>query len=56
VKDVNARVAAAGEAITTAKAANDSGDYAGAKDQLNTVKSTLDELTSTLEAAGFTAQ
>ncbi len=56
VKDINAKVTAAGEAITAAKAANDSGDYAGAKDQLNTVKSSLDELKSTLEAAGFTAQ
>ena len=56
VKDINAKVAAAGEAIAAAKAANDSGDYAGARDQLNAVKSSLDELKSTLEAAGFTAQ
>ncbi len=56
VKDINAKVAAAGEAITTAKAANDSQDYVGAKDQLNAVKSSLDELKSALEAAGFTAQ
>ncbi|MEN6297853.1 MAG: hypothetical protein ABFC85_03605 [Rectinema sp.] len=56
VKDIEAKVAAAGQAITDAKAANDSQDYAGARDQLNAVKSTLDELKSTLEAAGFTAQ
>ena len=56
VKDINAKVAAAAEAITAAKAANDSGDYAGARDQLNAVKSNLDELKSTLEAAGFTVQ
>jgi len=53
VKDINAKVAAAAEAITAAKAANDSGDYAGARDQLNAVKSNLDELKSTLEAAGI---
>lgn len=56
VKDVNAKVAAAGDAITAAKSANDSQDYAGAKDQINAVKTTLDDLKSTLEAAGFTAQ
>jgi len=56
VKDINARVAAAGESITAAKAANDAQDYAGARDQLTTVKATLDEIKSTLEAAGFTAQ
>jgi len=56
VKDINARVAAAGESITAARAANDAQDYAGARDQLTTVKATLDEIKSTLEAAGFTAQ
>lgn len=56
VKDVNAKVAAAGGAITTAKAANDAQDYASAKDQLTAVKASLDELKAALEAAGFVAQ
>ncbi len=56
VKDVNAKVAAAGQAITTAKAANDAQDYMGAKDQLTAVKASLDELKAALEAAGFVAQ
>lgn len=56
VKDVNAKVAAAGQAITTAKAANDSQDYAGAKDQLTAVKASLDELQTALQNAGFVAQ
>jgi len=56
VKDVNAKVAAAGQAITTAKAANDAQDYAGAKDQLTAVKANLDELQTALQNAGFVAQ
>lgn len=56
VKDINAKVAAAGNSITEAKAANDSQDYAGARDKLNAVKATLDELKASLEAAGFVAQ
>ncbi len=56
MKDVNAKVAATGQAITTAKAANDSQDYAGAKDQLTAVKATLDELQTALQNAGFVAQ
>ncbi len=56
VKDVNAKVAAAGQAITTAKAANDSQDYAGAKEQLTAVKATLDELQTALQNAGFAAK
>jgi len=56
VKDINAKVAALDEEITNAKAANDAEDYAAARDQLNAVKVALDELQSTLEAAGFEAQ
>ena len=56
VKDINARVEAAGKSISDAKATNDSQDYAGSRDQLNTVKATLDELKASLEAAGFVAQ
>ena len=56
VKDINAKVAALDEEITNAKAANDAEDYAAARDQLNAVKAALDELQSTLEAAGFAAQ
>ncbi|OQB98245.1 MAG: hypothetical protein BWX81_00540 [Spirochaetes bacterium ADurb.Bin110] len=56
VKDINAKVAAIDEEIVNAKAANDAEDYAAARDQLNAVKATLDELQSTLEAAGFAAQ
>jgi hypothetical protein len=56
VKDINAKVVAAGQTITDAKAANDAQDYAGAKDQLTAVKATLDELKTALETAGFVAQ
>jgi hypothetical protein len=56
VKDINAKVAAMNEEIANAKAANDAEDFAAARDKLNAIKATLDELQSTLESAGFAAQ
>ena len=55
-KDINAKVAAMNEEIANAKAANDAEDFAAARDKLNAIKATLDELQSTLESAGFAAQ